>query len=84
MATLTKFKQWVQKNPGLALSGAGVSISAANLATNVSRRSETNKLQRQQLKAMNRLTESIHGLDTTLEEPKASKRIQFRLGNYGK
>ena len=87
MATRIKFKQakeWVKKNPNLALSGTGVAISGTNLAINSSRRTESKEYQKKQLEAMDRLTNSINGLDHRLEgsQPKQTnnkKSIFFRL-----
>lgn len=82
MATRIKFRQareWVKKNPALALSGTGVAISGTNLAVNSGRRTESREYQKKQLEAMDRLTNSINGLDSKLEgqQPKQPKKNVF-------
>lgn len=86
MATRIKFRQakeWVKRNPALALSGTGVAISGTNLAVNASRRTESRDYQKKQLDAMDRLTNSINGLDQKLEKnettPARKPNIIFKL-----
>ena len=83
MATRIKFKQagnWAKENPALIMTGTGVVISGTNLVTNTLRRNETKDYQKKQLRAMNRLTNAINGLDDRIEYDEVpGKKVNFKL-----
>ena len=54
-----KILRYLKKNPTLATSSAALAISTANLVTNTGRRKEAEEQNKKQLKAMNKLTDSL-------------------------
>lgn len=95
MDTLIKFRQKefgklkeFMKTPTGILSATGVTVSTANLATNVSRHRKDKEYQEKQLEAMDRLTNSINGLDKTVKasdpnsKNKNTRMIIFRRKDF--
>ena len=80
MATRIKFRQKsfadIWKKVGVGLSAAGLGVSATNLAVNTARHTDSKKYQKQQLEAMNNLTNSIQGLDKRLEKQPINQPIE--------
>lgn len=82
MATHIKFQQkdfskvgkiaketstYISKHPTLPLVGASLAVGTGNLATNVKRRDEGREYQERQLRAMEKLTNSLGKVDKSLQ-----------------
>ena len=70
------------KTPAGIISTTALGVSTANLATNASRHRSDRAYQDKQIKAMDKLTRSINGLDNTVKKSEADKSkpklINFR------
>lgn len=95
---MAKFKikdgvEYIKKNPTLATSLATLGVSSANYATNRSRRAEAEEQNKKQVKAMNKLADSLSKVSASFDEAEKrgavivkekevpSKR-KFRIGFY--
>ena len=101
MATHIKFQQkdfskvgkiaketgtYISKHPTLPLVGASLAVATGNLTTNVKKRDEGREYQERQLKAMEKLTNSLGKVDKSLQriedtpkpQPKDKKSSIFR------
>lgn len=90
----TKFLRYLKKNPTLATSTAALAISTANLATNTGRRKEAEEQNRKQVKAMNKLADSLSKVSASFDEADkrgavivkekevAPNKRKFRIGFY--
>lgn len=63
---------FVKKFPTVPLSAATLGVSTANLAVNTKRHREAGEYQKEQLKAMNGLTDALTGVDKTLRDSEIS------------
>lgn len=98
---MAKFKEgkeilrYVSKHPTLPISATALGVSLANLSTNAERRKDAEKQNKEQIKAMNKLSESMSKVSASFdeaekrgavivkeknEEPKKKKK--FRIGYY--
>lgn len=86
-ATRIKFKKsWksIKENAGVPIAATSLAVSAANFATNKKRHDKDREYQDKQLEAMNRLTNQLGKVDTTLsnvqkkEEKKPSVLVRYR------
>jgi hypothetical protein len=88
-----EFLRWVKKNPTVPLSAATLGVSLANLSTNAERRRDAEKQNREQIKAMNKLSDSMSKVSASFDDaekrgavivkekdPKKTKK--FRIGFY--
>ena len=89
-----KILRYLKKNPTLVTSSAALAIGTANLATNTSRRKEAEEQNKKQVKAMNKLADSLSKVSASFDE--ADKRgavivkekeqqptkRKFRIGYY--
>lgn len=95
---MAKFKikdgvEYIKKNPTLATSLAALGVSSANYATNRGRRTEAEEQNKKQVKAMNKLADSLSKVSASFDEAEKrgavivkekeipSKR-KFRIGFY--
>lgn len=86
------FLTWVKKNPTVPLSTATLGVSLANLSTNSERRKDAEKQNKEQIKAMNKLSESMSRVSSSFDEAekrgsivikeKEPKKKKFRIGFY--
>lgn len=82
MATHIKFQQkdfskvgkiakdvgtYISKHPTLPVAGASLAVATGNLATNVKRHDKDREYQERQLKAMEKLTNSLGKVDKSLQ-----------------
>ena len=70
LKTFSKSKEVVKfiKTPSGIISTTALGVSTANLATNASRHRSDRAYQDRQIKAMDKLTRSINGLDSTVKK----------------
>lgn len=90
---MKKIVNYLKKNPTLPISMTTLGISAANFATNKSRRKEAEEQNKEQIKAMNKLANSLSKVSASFDdvaskggvvvkEVEKSPKKKFRIGFY--